>query len=88
MVVRDLERSNMVLKPNRLTMEQEAEMTLFYMNAWGLDYRNSSVPADGLNRVAKCQIFTQIKFYPKKSAWIAILGLNCVKWRQRATFEE
>ena len=65
-MVRDLERSNIVLKPNQLTMEQDAEMTLFYMNAWGLDYRNSSIPADGSNIVAKCQFFTQTFFDPQE----------------------
>ena len=48
MVVGDLEKSNVVLKPGHLIMEQEADMTLFFMATWDLSYRNSSAPEDGI----------------------------------------
>ena len=37
MVVEDLEKSNVILKRGHLIMEQEADMTLFYMATWDLN---------------------------------------------------
>ena len=37
MVVEDLEKSNIILKRGHLIMEQEADMTLFYMATWDLN---------------------------------------------------
>ena len=47
-VVGDLEKANMVLRPNHLTMKQEADMTLFHMDRWDLTFRNNTAPEDGV----------------------------------------
>ena len=47
-MVGDLEKANMVLRPNKLTMKQEADMTLFHMDRWDLTFRNVTAPEDGV----------------------------------------
>ena len=48
MVVDDLDKSNVVLKRGHLTMEQEADMTLFHIASWSLIHKNNSAPNDGI----------------------------------------
>ena len=48
MEVEDLEKANIVLKPQHLIVDQESDMTLFFMDSWVLDYRNINAPENGL----------------------------------------
>ena len=48
MEVEDLEKANIVLKPQHLIMEQDSDMTLFFMDSWVLDYRNINAPENGI----------------------------------------
>ena len=48
MEVKDLEKANIVLKPKHLIMEQDSDMTLFSMDSWILDYRNTNLPENAI----------------------------------------
>ena len=45
----ELDRSILRLFPKKLWMEQDVDMTLFHMNFWDLDFRNSSAPEEGVS---------------------------------------
>ena len=48
MSVSSLDKSNVLLKPNKLVMEQIPDMTLFQMSNWGLAYKDKEMPEDGI----------------------------------------
>ena len=48
MSMRNLDRSNVLLQPNKLVMEQIPDMTLFQMSNWGLAYKDKEMPEDGI----------------------------------------
>ena len=49
MATSELDRSILRLFPKKLWMEQDVDMTLFHMNFWDLDFRNSSAPEEGVS---------------------------------------
>ena len=48
MGVSSLDKSNVLLFPKKLMMEQTSDMTLFHMTHWDLDYKNKEKPKDGI----------------------------------------
>ena len=48
MGVSNLDKSNVLLFPKKLMMEQTSDMTLFHMTHWDLDYKNKEKPEDGI----------------------------------------
>ena len=48
MGVSNLDKSNVLLFPKKLMMEQTSDMTLFHMTHWDLDYKNKEKPKDGI----------------------------------------
>ena len=48
MSVSNLDKSNVLLLPKKLMMEQIADMTLFDMNHWDLAYKNKEKPEEGI----------------------------------------
>ena len=48
MGVSSLDKSNVLLFPKKLMMEQTSDMTLFHMTHWDLDYKNKEKPEDGI----------------------------------------
>ena len=48
MTVGQLDKPLMKLLPKKLFMEQEADMTLFQLGQWDLNYRNRMEPKDGI----------------------------------------
>ena len=48
MSVSNLVKSNVLLYPKNLMMEQIRDMTLFHMSHWDLDYKNRVKPEDGI----------------------------------------
>ena len=48
MSVSNLDKSNVLLLPKKLMMEQIADMTLFQMNHWDLAYKDKEKPEEGI----------------------------------------
>ena len=48
MIVGELDKPLMRLLPGELVMEQEADLTLFQLTQWDLNYRNSRDPKGGI----------------------------------------
>ena len=48
MTVGQLDKPLMKLLPKKLFMEQEADMTLFQLGQWDINYRNHMEPKDGI----------------------------------------
>ena len=49
MTTSDLDTSTLRLFPKKLWIEQKRDMTLFHMDHWELDFKNKSVPEDGVS---------------------------------------
>ena len=49
MTTSDLDTSTLRLFPKKLWIEQKRDMTLFHMDHWELDFKNKSVPENGVS---------------------------------------
>ena len=55
----DRENSTLKLLPKDLWMGQSADMTLFHMDHWKLDFKNESAPEEGVSTVSYTHLTLQ-----------------------------
>ena len=62
MGVNNLQKTNMLLFPKKLMMEQIPDLTLFHMSHWELAYKNNQKPEEGIRMtiVLRRKIMTEM----------------------------